>query len=182
MLGAYDFEFSARLRTNSCVLDQPLLMPLCSSETRPKPVCVNLISVSPPSSLSRYWILLATGCDMKSGPLNSSKVGRLIACTMPQQWPLPSPRSRNQRPPGHASILKGIGVPSGFSLAGPICSSSAAKVTSMGALTRISWVILSVRDSISVGVEVVIDSPWKSLSGSLARLRGHCYFDGTFVF
>src|SRR6202167_6608517 len=168
MLGAYDFEFSARLRTNSFVWDQPLLMPLCSSEMRPKPVWQNLISVSPPSSLSRYWMLLATGCDMKSGPLNSSKVGRLIACTVPQQSPLPSPRSRNQRPPGHASILKGMGVPSVFSLAGPICSSNAAKVTSMGALTRISWVILSVRDSMSVGVEVVIDSPLEKFSGSQA--------------
>src|SRR6266404_1495939 len=43
------------------------------------------MTVTPFSSLKRYCTLLTTGYDMNSGPLNSSSVGRLIACTMPQQ-------------------------------------------------------------------------------------------------
>ena len=46
---------------------------------------------------------------MKSGPQISSSVGFLIACTTPQKCPLLSPRSRNHRPPGHASIVIRIG-------------------------------------------------------------------------
>ena len=37
----------------------------------------------------------------------------LIACTTPQKCPLLSPRSRNHRPPGHASIVMRMGLPSG---------------------------------------------------------------------
>ena len=63
--------------------------------------------------LRRYWTLETTANDIISGPVISSSVGRLIACTCPHRWPLPSPRSRNQRPPGHASMVIGIGGRSG---------------------------------------------------------------------
>ena len=39
--------------------------------------------------------------EVDGGTLISISVGRLMACTWPQKWPLPWPRSRNQRPPGH---------------------------------------------------------------------------------
>ena len=38
---------------------------------------------------------------MKSGPLISMQRRPLDGLDRPQKWPLPSPRSRNQRPPGH---------------------------------------------------------------------------------
>src|SRR5260370_1154273 len=85
-----------------------------------------------------------------------------MACTVPQKWPLPSPRSRNQRPPGHGSSFIGIGVPSGISLERPSCSRSAANVASSDARTRISWFTDSERLSIPGRVNVMI-SPFRSL-------------------
>ena len=104
------------------------------SGTNPNAVCLNAISVPPSTSVSRYCTFETTGEDMNSGPVISSSVGRLIACTCPQRCPLSSPRSRNQRPPGHASIAIGNGCPSGVSLRRPICSSSASNVASSEAL------------------------------------------------
>src|SRR5256885_683739 len=93
---------------------------------------------------------------MISGPLISSSVGRLIACTCPQKWPLLSPRSRYHLPPGHASSFMGTALFSANSLRGPSCSSSAAKVASSGARTWISSVMFSVKSSIFVTVEIMI--------------------------
>src|SRR5215469_16879879 len=98
------------------------------------------MSVPPDSSLRRYCRLLVTGCDMNRGPQSSSSVGRLIAWTLAQKWPLPLPRSRYQRPPGHGSMVIGMATPSRRSLKGPSCSRSAAKVASRLALTWISCV------------------------------------------
>src|SRR6185312_4863753 len=84
---------------------------------------------------------------MNSGPLISSSVGRLIACTWPHRCPLLSPRSRNHLPPGHGSIFIGKGLPSGVSPSGPICSSSAAKVVSRLARTWISLIMTIVKFS-----------------------------------
>ena len=86
----------------------------------------------------------------------SSNVGRLMACTCPQKWPLSPPKSRYHLPPGHGSIFIGIGLPSAVSLCGPICSSNAANVFSIGALTWISWVMFSVRSSIVCAGRVML--------------------------
>ena len=45
------------------------------------------------------------------GPLSSSSTGGLITCTCPHRWPMPLPRSRNQRPPGHCSSVICIDSP-----------------------------------------------------------------------
>src|SRR5580693_7876030 len=83
------------------------------------------------------------GMGHKQRPANSSNVGRLIACTLAQKWPLPLPRSRNQRPPGQASSLKSMG-PLGESRC---CSSSRSdsKVTSIGAFTLTTCSIVMVQ-------------------------------------
>src|ERR1700675_262213 len=96
---------------------------------------------------------------MNNGPLISSSVGRLIACTCPQTWPLLSPKSRYHLPPGHASSFMGIGVPSVISLCGPSCSSSAVKVASSGARTWISSVMFSVKSSMLCAVGIMAP-PW----------------------
>src|SRR5229473_3370436 len=77
---------------------------------------------------------------MNNGPVISSSVGRLMACTTPQKWPLLSPRSRYHLPPGQASSFIGMGLSSAVSLNGPSCSNSAANVASSGARTWISSV------------------------------------------
>ncbi len=139
---------SACLRTRSCIDVQPLFMPaLCSSGTKPSAVWRNLIRVPPSTSLSRYCTLETKGNEANSGPTNSSSVGRMMAFTLAQKCPLPSPMSRYQRPPGHASIFMLRDLPSGVSLPGPSCSSSAAKVMSRGAWTWISWLMVRVRSS-----------------------------------
>jgi hypothetical protein len=56
-------------------------------------------------------------------------------------------------PPGRGSIVIGSGIPSGVSLPGPICSSSASNVASSDACTRISCVMFNVRFS-TVGAVV----------------------------
>src|SRR5690348_1196178 len=99
---------------------------------------------------------------MNKGPVISSSVGRLMACTTPQKWPLLSPRSRYHLPPGHASSFIGIGPLLGPSLWGPSCSSSAANVVSSGARTWISSVIPSVKSSILVAVEIIFP-PWNEV-------------------
>ena len=48
---------------------------------------------------------------MNIGPLSSSSTGGLITCTCPQRWPMPLPRSRNHRPPGHCSRIICIDSP-----------------------------------------------------------------------
>src|SRR5262249_14673377 len=88
----------------------------------------------------------------------SSRVGFLMACTLPQKWPSPCPRSRNQRPPGHGSSFIGNGVPSGVSLCGPSCSSSAVNVESRDARTRISSFTVSSNLSIPGRVRVIFFS------------------------
>src|SRR5215472_2029215 len=115
-------------------------------------------------------MLLATGEDMKSGPASSSKVGFLMACTRPQKWPLPFPRSRNQRPPGQDSSFMGKGVPSGVSLYGPSCSSSAVNVRSRDARTRISSFTDSNKLSIPGRVRVMFVSFVNSIGFQAAVL------------
>src|SRR5205807_9194715 len=129
-----------------------------------------MITVAPLSSLRRYCTLLATGYDMKRGPATSSSVGFLIACTTPQKWPLPSPRSRNHRPPGQGSSFMGRGVPSGVSLYGPSCSSNAVNVVSSDARTRISW--FTDNDKLSIpGTVRVMFSPLRVLTGIRIAVR-----------
>src|SRR6516162_1364137 len=99
---------------------------------------------------------------MKRGPAISSRVGFLIACTTPQKWPLPLPRSRNQRPPGQDSSFMGMEVPSRVSLYGPSCSSSAVNVRSRDARTRISSFTDNDKLSIPGRVRVMLTS---SVSG-----------------
>src|SRR5882762_7134814 len=70
-------------------------------------------------------------------------LGGLMTCTWPQRWPVLLPRSRNQRPPGQASILKGKGLPSGISLSGPSWARTDSKAMSMGASMKISFWIFS---------------------------------------
>src|SRR5580693_9694633 len=98
----------------------------------PSTECLNVINVPPSASDSRYCKLETAARDMNNGPVISSRVGRLIACTDPQKCPLLLPRSRYHLPPGQASIFMGKGLPSGVSLCGPICSSNALKVVSSG--------------------------------------------------
>src|SRR5436190_17610103 len=114
-----------------------------------------------------------TGIDMKSGPVTSSSVGRLIACTCPQKCPLSSPRSRYQRPPGRASSTMGIGTPATPVLPGPICSRSASKVASRDARTWISSWRSSVRLSSVGAVRATVSPPlclWVSF-GALLHAR-----------
>src|SRR6266487_4079733 len=66
-----------------------------------------------------------------------------MTCTWPQRWPVLLPRSRNQRPPGQAAILKGKGLPSGISLSGPSWARTHSKAMSIGASMKISFWILS---------------------------------------
>src|SRR3954468_16128389 len=106
---------------------------------------------------------------MNSGPLISSSAGCLIACTTPQKCPLLLPRSRNHRPPGHGSSVMRIGRPSGLTLRGPICSSSAANVFSSDARTGISWLIFSVKFSMA-GSTATILPPLKCMRRTLVAL------------
>src|ERR1700761_7952140 len=82
-----------------------------------------------------------------------------MAWTWPQLWPLLLPRSRNQRPPGHGSILSGMGEPSGVVLPGPSWVSIASKVVSSEARTWISLSIWITRSSILVAVKIIF-APW----------------------
>jgi len=70
----------------------------------------------------------------------SSSDGALIACTRPQKCPVLLPRSRNQRPPGHASSFIGIGF-SGVEFIGPICSRIVSNTISIGAAISSSFTI-----------------------------------------
>src|SRR5713101_7262183 len=99
-----------------------------------------------------------------------------MACTTPQKWPLPSPKSRYHLPPGHGSIFMGIGVPSMTSLCGPSCSSSAAKVTSRGARTWISCVTFSVKSSMLCAVGIML-SPWIQVRPDSVHLRLGTFLD-----
>src|SRR5216684_3278976 len=110
-----------------------------------------------------------------SGPLISSSVGRLIACTCPQKWPLLSPRSRYHLPPGHGSSFIGSGLFSATSLCGPSCSINVANVTSIGACTRISSVMLSVIFSIADSVEIIIPPEFEITSNPLHLLFGSLF-------
>src|SRR5579862_8314622 len=114
------------------------------------------MSVTPFASLSRYCTFDIAGYDMNSGPVISSSVGRLIACTTPQKCPSSPPRSRNHRPPGRASSVIGIAVPSPLSFPGPSCSSNAANVVSSDARTRISSLMLKVRFSSCIAVPIIV--------------------------
>src|SRR5439155_8824099 len=137
-------HFSAAFRTRSSRRAQPLSIPvLYSSGISPRALCLKAIRVPPSTGVRRYCRFETAAKDMKSGPVISSRVGRLMAWTCPHRCPLSLPRSRYQRPPGRASIFMGIG-PFSVSLRGPISSSSAANVASGGALTRISWVMFRV--------------------------------------
>src|SRR5262245_56434453 len=101
-------------------------------------------------------MLEATPNDIIRGPVISSSVGRLIACTWPQRCPLPSPRSRNQRPPGQASSFIGMGVSLWPLFEGPISSRSAAKAVAMGALMCTSSAMLSDRLSMPGAIAVML--------------------------
>ncbi len=118
-----------------------------ASTTKPKAVWRSVISVPSGISLSRYWRLESIGDEANNGPDISSSAGRLMACTWAQKCPLPFPRSRNQRPPGHGSSTRASLRPSGVSNSGPDCSSRAANVVSIDAWTRVSSVMESVRSS-----------------------------------
>src|SRR5437879_5712192 len=98
---------------------------------------------------------------MNNGPVISSKVGRLMACTTPQKCPLLSPRSRYHLPPGQASSFIGMG-PLSAPLYGPNCSSRAVNVSSNDARTWISSVMPSVKSSILVAVEIIFP-PWNEV-------------------
>src|SRR6202048_3054024 len=128
------------------------------------------MSVPPSTSLNRYCKFETTGYDMNSGPQISSKVGRLIACTCPQKCPLPSPKSRYNLPPGQASIFIFIDCPSGVSLNGPSCSINVANVTSIGACTQSSSVMLSVIFSIADSVEIIVPPEFETTSNLLHLL------------
>src|SRR5271156_64806 len=128
----------------------------CCSSTSPNAECRNVISVPPSTSLSRYCTFETTAYDINSGPENSSSVGRLIACTFAQKCPLPSPKSRYHRPPGHASIFIGIGLSSAPPIIGPSCSSSASNVFSSDARTCISCTTFSVKSSIFIAVAIML--------------------------
>jgi hypothetical protein len=76
---------------------------------------------------------------------------------------VPSPRSRNQRPPGKGSSVSGMATPWYPWLPGPSSSSRAAKVTSSEARTWMSWVMLMERFSrpgASAVVMVISSSSW----------------------
>src|SRR5580700_1506204 len=109
---------------------------------------------------------------MNSGPVISSSVGRLIACTTPQKCPSSPPRSRNHRPPGRASSFIGIAVPSPLSFPGPSCSSSTANVVSSDARTRISSLIFNVRFSICIAVPIMVALLCENQIKDLFRLLG----------
>src|ERR1700761_1188623 len=92
-----------------------------------------------------------------------------MAWTWPQLWPLLLPRSRNQRPPGHGSILSGIGSPSGRVLPGPSWVSIASKVVSTEARTWVSLSIWITRSSILVAVKIIF-APWFESSRGIGIL------------
>src|SRR5580704_18733608 len=121
------------------------------------------MSVPPSTSFRRNWTLWVTGKEVISGPETSSSVGRLMAWTWPQLWPLLLPRSRYQRPPGHGSIFSGMGAPSGVVLPGPSWVSIASKVTSSDARTWISLSSWITRSSILVAVKIIF-APWFEVS------------------
>src|ERR1700685_3646460 len=82
-----------------------------------------------------------------------------MAWTLPQWWPWWSRRSRYQRPPGHGSIVSGMGSPSGLVLPGPSWVSIASKVVSSDARTCISLSSWITRSSIFVAVKIIF-APW----------------------
>src|SRR6185437_13562196 len=141
---------SAFVRIRSIMLPQPPSMPFhCSAIFGSKameaiPRWTKLRRVAPFSSFRRYCTLFIDGYDIKSGPEISSRVGALIACTFPHQWPAPSPRSRNQRPPGHGSSFIERDSPVGRTLLVPSSSSIVSKTTSIGAAINSSRVNSSV--------------------------------------
>src|SRR5437764_8974074 len=105
------------------------------------------------------------------GPESSMSFGGLMTCTCPQKWPVLLPRSRNQRPPGQASILKGKGLPSGISLSGPSWARTHSKAISMGASMKISfWIFI---EEISPPICTSGDSVVMRLMGILLFL---CFF------
>ena len=109
-----------------------------------------------------YHFPFCTHKDMNKGPVISSNVGRLMACTTPQKCPLLSPRSRYHLPPGQASSFIGMGPLLGPPLYGPNCSSRAVNVASSDARTWISSVMPSVKSSILVAVEIIFP-PWNKI-------------------
>src|SRR5206468_260166 len=76
------------------------------------------------SAVNLYCTWLAAGYDMNIGPQISSSVGGLMTWMWPQKWPALFPVSRSHRPPGQASSLSGIGLPSGIRLSGPSSAST----------------------------------------------------------
>src|SRR5258705_4664005 len=108
-------------------------------------------------------------------------LGGLMTCTWPQRWPVLLPRSRNQRPPGQASSLKGKGLPSGIWLSGPSCSRMDSKAMSMGASMKISfWIFIDEICSLFTCVDVDGEADVVRLIGILpflvffAPVRGLC--------
>src|SRR5579871_2947951 len=114
-----------------------------------------------------------------SGPETSSSVGRLMACTWPQWWPLLLPRSRYQRPPGHGSIFSGMGMPSGVVLPGPSWVSIASKVTSREARIWISLSSWITKSSILVAVKIIF-APWFEISWGIGIFLGGVAFGQLF--
>src|SRR5580704_4807698 len=121
------------------------------------------MSVPPSTSFRRNWTLWVTGKEVISGPETSSSVGRLMAWTWPQLWPLLLPRSRYQRAQARGSIFSGMGAPSGVVLPGPSWVSIASKVTSSEARTWISLSSWITRSSILVAVKIIF-APWFEVS------------------
>src|SRR4051794_35612205 len=92
-----------------------------------------------------------------------------MTCTWPHRWPELLPRSRNQRPPGHASIVIGNGLPPGICPSAPSCSSTAAKAISIGAEISTSLRI----SNVSTGWRSLADAFMLALSrvGGCRRFR-----------
>src|SRR5579871_1405533 len=97
-----------------------------------------------------------------------------MAWMWPQWWPLLLPRSRNQRPPGHGSILSGMGVPSGLVLPGPSWVSIASKVVSSEARTCISLSSWITRSSILVAVKIMF-APWFEVRWGILLFLGGAF-------
>src|SRR5580692_11126201 len=94
-----------------------------------------------------------------------------MACTWPQWWPLLLPRSRYQRPPGHGSIVSGMGSPSGLVLPGPSWVSIASNVVSSEARTWISLSSWITRSSILVAVKIIF-APWFEINWGIGIFLG----------
>jgi len=79
------------------------------------------------------------------GPTNSSSVGRLMAWTWAQKWPLPSPKSRYHLASGPRFDLHTERFAVHRFVAGPeVARAARANVVSRGALTWISWLMVRV--------------------------------------